>query len=86
MAVFDRLEKQEKGIEYFETFIRYIMNAKNDLELKKVFEITKEISLERREVIMTIAEKLIAEGMEKGREEGKLEVAGNLAGVRDRDR
>lgn len=34
----------------------------------------KEISLEKSEVVMTIAEKLITEGMEKG----KLEVAGNL--------
>ena len=82
MSAFNRLEKQEKGIEYFETFIRYIMNARNDLELKTVYEIAKEISLERSEIIMTIAEKLIAEGIEKGiekgMEKGKLEVAGNL--------
>lgn len=86
MAAFDKLEKQEKGIDYFETFIRYIMNARNDLELKTISEITKEISLERSEAIMTIAEKLIAEGMEKGMkkgiekgiEKGKLEVAGNM--------
>ena len=38
--------------------------------------------MERREVLMTIAEKLIGEGRGKGREEGKekgkLEVAENL--------
>lgn len=90
----DQLEKQEKGIEYFETFIRYIMNARKDLELKTVYEIVKEISFERSELIMTIAEKLIKEGIEKGiekgmekgmekgiekgMEKGKLEVARNL--------
>lgn len=78
MIAFERLGEQEKGIEYFETFIRYIMNARNDLELKTVYEIAKEISLERSEAIMTIAEKLITEGMEKGMEKRNLEVAGNL--------
>ncbi len=46
------------------------MNARNDLEIKTVYDISKEISLERSEVIMTIAEKLIKEGMEKGMEKG----------------
>lgn len=81
----DQLEKQGNGLEYFETFIRYIMNARNDLELQTVYEMAKEISLERSEVVMTIAEKLITEGMEKGLEKGlekgKLEVAGNLLGL-----
>ncbi|EOC99369.1 Rpn family recombination-promoting nuclease/putative transposase [Caldisalinibacter kiritimatiensis] len=62
----DKLEKQEKGIEYFETFIRYIMNTRNDLDIEVVYDIAKEISVERSEVIMSIAEKLIKEGMEKG--------------------
>ena len=81
----DQLGKQENGLEYFEIFIRYIMNARNDLELQTVYDIAKEISLERSEVVMTIAEKLITEGMEKGMEKGvekgKLEVAGNLLGL-----
>ncbi|MCB8818112.1 hypothetical protein LJE72_21725 [Desulfosporosinus sp. SRJS8] len=66
------------------------MNARNDLEFRTVYELAKEISLERSEVVMTIAEKLITEGMEKGMEKGiekgiekgmekgKLEVAENL--------
>ncbi|SDJ86315.1 conserved hypothetical protein (putative transposase or invertase) [Natronincola ferrireducens] len=66
----DKIDKQEKGTEYFETFIRYIMNARNDLELRAVYDIAKGISVERRDVIMTIAEKLIKEGMEKGIEKG----------------
>jgi predicted transposase/invertase (TIGR01784 family) len=78
----NQLEHEGNGLEYFETFIRYIMNARNDLEFKAVYELTKEVSLERSEVVMTIAEKLITEGMEKGiekgMEKGKLEVAENF--------
>lgn len=86
ILAFDQLEKQDNGLEYFETFIRYIMNARNDLEFQTVYELTKEISLQRSEVVMTIAEKLITEGIEKGMEKGiergmekgRLEVAENL--------
>ena len=86
ILAFDQLENQSNGQEYFETFIRYIMNARNDLEFQTVYELAKEISLERSEVVMTIAEKLMTEGMEKGMEKGiergmekgKLEVAENL--------
>ena len=90
LRALDELEKQDKELEYFETFIRYIMNARNDLEFQTVYDLAKEISLERSEVLMTIAEKLITEGMEKGiakglergleegMEKGKLEVAENL--------
>ncbi|KJS49061.1 MAG: transposase [Peptococcaceae bacterium BRH_c23] len=94
IMAFNQLENQGNGLEYFETFIRYIMNARNDLEFQTVYELAKESSLERSEVIMTIAEKLITEGMEKGIEKGmekgiekgieqgvekgKLEVAENL--------
>ena len=70
MVTLEELEYQEKGIEYFETFIRYIMNARKDLSLAVVYDVVKEISGERSEVIMTIAEQLIKEGMEKGMEKG----------------
>ncbi|MCB8815264.1 Rpn family recombination-promoting nuclease/putative transposase [Desulfosporosinus shakirovi] len=82
IMAFNQMENQGNGLEYFETFIRYIMSARNDLEFQTVYELAKEISLERSEVFMTIAERLITEGMEKGiekgMEKGKLEVAENL--------
>ncbi len=90
---FERVEDQEKGMQFFETLIRYILSTRQDLELKRIYEIAKEVSLERGEVMLTIAEKLIMEGMEKGlkkgreeglekgREETKLEVARNLLGL-----
>lgn len=67
---FDQLEKQNQGLEYFETFIRYIMSTRNNLEFQTIYELVKEASLERSAVVMTIAEKLITEGMEKGIEKG----------------
>ncbi|NSW92272.1 MAG: Rpn family recombination-promoting nuclease/putative transposase [Firmicutes bacterium] len=66
----EKLEHQEKGIDYFETFVRYIMNARNDINIKDVYEVAKKISLERSEEIMTIAEQLVKEGMQKGIKEG----------------
>ncbi|MFZ7120708.1 MAG: Rpn family recombination-promoting nuclease/putative transposase, partial [Eubacteriaceae bacterium] len=66
IEILEKIERQEKGIEYFETFIYYIMNARNDIELKRVYNIVKEISTQGSEMIMTIAEQLIKEGMEKG--------------------
>ena len=74
----EKVEDKEKAKQFFETLIIYILSTRQDLELKRIYEIAKEVSLERGEVMMTLAEKLIMEGMEKGVEKGKLEVAKNL--------
>jgi predicted transposase/invertase (TIGR01784 family) len=54
------------------------MNAKEDLSVKDLEKVTKEISSERSEELMTIAERLKEEGRQEGKEEGKEEVAKNL--------
>ena len=67
------LADKQTGIEYFEVFIRYIFGARADLTKKDMNDIvrkTKDTFLEGSEVIMTLAEQLRAEGMEKGRAEG----------------
>ncbi len=69
----EKLEHQEKGIDYFKTFILYIINARDDISIRDLYEVVKTISLERSEEIMTIAEQLIKEGMEKGMEKGRQE-------------
>ncbi|HZK43390.1 MAG TPA: Rpn family recombination-promoting nuclease/putative transposase [Syntrophomonadaceae bacterium] len=74
----EKLERQTKGIEYFETYIRYIMNVRDDLTFEDIYQAVKDISLEGSEDIMTIAEKLIKEGMEKGRAEEKRKTVKNL--------
>ncbi len=70
LITLEELDHLEKGIDYFETFIRYIMNARRDLTIIDVCNVAKEISLERSCDVMTIAEQLISEGMEKGIEKG----------------
>lgn len=70
VEVLDKLEKQEKGIEYFKTFIYYILNARKELNLTEIYDLVKGVSVERSDEIMTIAEELLKEGMEKGIEKG----------------
>lgn len=67
------LERQDKAIEHFETIIRYIISARQDLTIERFYEAVKEVSLEGSEIVMTIAEQLFKEGMEKGKQEGILE-------------
>lgn len=69
------LSDDVKSTEYIEMFLRYLMatveeDKKN--ELKK--EIVKSLK-ERGDIMPTIAEELIREGMEKGMEKGKIEDA-----------
>ncbi len=66
----EELNKRTRGIDYLETLIRYIMSTRKDIEFEDIYNAVKEISLEGSEIIMTIAEKLINEGMEKGIEKG----------------
>ncbi|MGF7186453.1 putative transposase YdaD [Desulfitispora alkaliphila] len=62
LQALDRIEHQESGIDYFETLVRYIMNARSELKFSDVQEISKNISLERSEEIMTVAEELMKKG------------------------
>ena len=54
------------------------MSARQDIELKDIYNIAKEVSLEGSEIIMTIAEQLINEGLEKGILKAKSETAVQL--------
>ncbi|SKA03827.1 conserved hypothetical protein (putative transposase or invertase) [Selenihalanaerobacter shriftii] len=78
LIVLEELEEKEKGIEYFEVIVRYVMNAKEDLSVNDLEKVTKEISSERSEELMTIAERLREEGKREGKKEGKEEVAKKL--------
>jgi predicted transposase/invertase (TIGR01784 family) len=67
------LDDKETGIEYFETFIRYIFSARSNLTKRDVEEIIEEIEKsypEGSEVIMTIIERYREEGLMKGMEKG----------------
>ncbi|SMB89970.1 conserved hypothetical protein (putative transposase or invertase) [Desulfonispora thiosulfatigenes DSM 11270] len=67
------LESRQTGVEYFETFLRYVFYAGksfNEEDLQKITEEIERIYPEGSELIMTTAERLIREGMEKGIKEG----------------
>lgn len=67
------LEDKQTGIKYFETFIRYIFNARANLTKKDVREIINKISKtysEGSELVMTLAEIFTQEGIKQGIEKG----------------
>jgi predicted transposase/invertase (TIGR01784 family) len=66
----EHLEQKDKAIEYFIVFLKYVVNAKQDISKGKVFKTIEKVSPERSDVILTIAEQLINEGIEKGIEKG----------------
>ena len=79
------LDNKQTGIEYFETLMRYIFNARADLTRVDFNAVVKKIETtypEGSEVVMTLAEIFREEGMEKGIEvgakQGKIGVAKGL--------
>ncbi|MDD3272351.1 MAG: Rpn family recombination-promoting nuclease/putative transposase [Syntrophomonadaceae bacterium] len=79
------LEDKQTGIEYFETLMKYIFNARADLTRADFNAVVNKIETtypEGSEVVMTLAEIFREEGMEKGIEvgakQGKIEVAKRL--------
>jgi len=63
------LDDKETGIEYFETFMRYVFSAGKNLTKEDVVEIIEKMEYiypEGSEVVMSIAEKLRQEGKEEG--------------------
>lgn len=68
------LDDKQTGIEYFETFMRYVLNAGQKLTNEDVNEIIEKIASgfpEGSEVVMTLAEKLREEGREEGETRGE---------------
>ena len=62
------LEDKQTGIEYFETMMRYVFNARADLTEKDVDKLISKIENnfpEGSEVVMTLAERFVEKGMEK---------------------
>ncbi|MCB5560598.1 Rpn family recombination-promoting nuclease/putative transposase [Anaerosalibacter bizertensis] len=75
------LEDKQTGIEYFETFIRYIISARPNLTRENMEDMRENVNRiypEGSEVIMTIIERYREEGRQEGRLEGKIEVAKKL--------
>lgn len=63
------LDNQQTGIEYFETFMRYVLSAGQKLTKEDIDDIIKKVEIaypEGSEVVMSLAEQLKQEGREEG--------------------
>ncbi|PNR93092.1 hypothetical protein X924_08370 [Petrotoga sp. 9PWA.NaAc.5.4] len=69
----NKMQDKEKVDEVFEICLKYLLDTKDDIEIEEMEKVAKEESVERGELIMSIAEKLREEGIKKGIEKGKLE-------------
>ncbi len=74
MQALEELDRGQKATDYLETMVRYIINARDDMSYIDMHDAVKNVSPKGGELLMTIAEKLINEGMEKGMDIG-LEMA-----------
>lgn len=82
------LDDKQTGMDYFETFMRYIFSAVRNLTREDVDEIMKKVETtypEGSELVMTLADILREEGKEEGKEEGikKGIVKGKKEGVKE---
>ena len=68
-----QIKNQEKATKIYESCVRYIFNIRDDIEVEEIEEKVKEVSKERSDYFMTIADKLIEKGEKRGIEKGKLE-------------
>lgn len=73
VAYLQELDDKQTGMEYFETFIRYIFSAAKNLTREDAVEVIRKVEntySEGREFVMTLADILREEGKEEGKEEG----------------
>ena len=69
---------EEKGLKFLESVLRYLFYTKDESRQEKLIKIIEEIPVRGEEIAMTIAEKYIRIGREKGKLEGEVE--GELKG------
>jgi cyclomaltodextrinase len=66
VELINKMQDKEKADEVFEMCIKYLLNVRDDIEIEELERTANEESVERGELIMSIAEKLREEGIEKG--------------------
>ena len=74
----EELDENETGLQYFETYMRYILSSGPKLTKEQLTTVIKELAVtykEGSEVTMTLAEVLREEGVEKGKKDGLFELA-----------
>ncbi len=65
------MSEKETGLQYFESLIKYVFSNVEDITVEKIKSIvTDTLSEDKGGMIMTLAEKLRNEGLQKGLEQG----------------
>jgi len=65
------LSEKETGLQYFESLIKYVFSNVEDITVERIKSIvTDTLSEDKGGMIMTLAEKLRNEGLQKGLEQG----------------
>ena len=71
---------EQGNIEFIETILYYLTNKVNTKKINDIFsEFKKAVTLEHKENIMTVAERLEQRGIQIGRQEGKTQGIKNVA-------
>ncbi len=65
----------DRAFQFMDTLVRYLLSARSDIDYQEVKREVQAKSLEGSEILMTIAERLFNEGMEKGMEETANKIA-----------
>ncbi len=74
----EEIDRSQKATGYIETLIHYIISARENINYEDLYNTINHVSPKGGEMLMTIAEKLVNEGMEKGMEEGREEIKSGI--------
>ncbi len=78
LKILEELKDKTTVMEYFKTMLTYSINVQEDLNAQKLSQLAGEISQERSDQIMSIAEQLKEEGRQEGKQEGMVELVEKL--------
>ena len=74
LPLFSELSKKKTGMEYIETVLRYMYDVRDDIDPDETeTKLILVIDNDKKEAIMTVAEKLRREGEIRGEIRGKIE-------------
>ena len=75
LPLFAELSRKRTGMEYLETVLRYIYNVRDDIDLEETeAKLIQVIDADKKEGVMTVAERLRREGEIRGEIRGKIKI------------
>jgi predicted transposase/invertase (TIGR01784 family) len=77
-GLFKKIKNKQSALDYLETLVNYLMSSAGNLEEEEIEVPVSEVFNQGGEIMATIAEKLINQGIEKGVDKGKWYVVMNM--------